>query len=440
LSAPFRILWALAALLVLAGCGPVANEVAGRWEGFTEGGYRYVLILEQGGIGKMSKLGGPAGFRETKVRWGLESGVVVVRSASGSEFRWTPAGNRLVAKDSGFELYRSGPLAGYRYPLAAAVVALLATLVLTPFVKRLAERFGAIDDPKGDERRVHRTPIPRWGGIAIYGGILLGLLAVLPVAFPAARPFPPYLVAMLGIGALIMVFGALDDLYQFRALWQMLFLLAVGVAVQFFYSGGDRIQISGIVAPFSGQPGRWVPFGWAAVPITALYIFVVTKTMDTIDGLDGLAAGIAAIAASTLAVIAVYEGQPRVAIVVAAIAGASLGFLRHNFNPAKIFMGTGGAQVLGFLLACVSIVGAFKTAAAVAMLVPMLVFSVQLFDAVFVVVRRIRSRQPITKADKSHIHHTLLGMGLTQRQVVGILYLVDAILCALLLIGIRLYG
>ncbi len=430
-------LWLVAACaLAMAGCGPVANEVAGRWEGFTQGGYRFVLVLDPGGSGKMSKLGGPAGFRETKVRWDFDAGAVVVRSPSGSSFRWVLSGNRLIGKPSGFELSRSGPLAGYRYPLAAAVVAMLATLALTPLVKRLAERFGAIDDPKGDERRVHQTPIPRWGGIAIYGGIAVALAAVLPMAFPAARPFPPYLVAMMLIGAAIMVFGALDDLYQFRALWQMLFLLAAGVLIQFFYSGGDRVQISGLVAPFSGQPGRWVPFGWAAVPITALYIFIVTKTMDTIDGLDGLAAGIAAIAASTLAVIAVYEGQPRVAIVVAAIAGASLGFLRHNFNPAKIFMGTGGAQVLGFLLACVSIVGAFKTAAAV----PMLVFSVQLFDAAFVVFRRIRSRQPITKADKSHIHHTLLGMGLTQRQVVGILYLVDAILCALLLIGIRLYG
>ena len=175
-------------------------------------------------------------------------------------------------------------------------------------------------------------------------------------------------------------------------------------------------------------------FGLFAAPITAFYIFVVTKTMDTIDGLDGLAAGIAAIAACTLTIIATYGGQPRVAILAAALVGSSLGFLRHNYNPAKIFMGTGGAQFLGFSLACLSIVGAFKTAAAVAVLIPVLAFGVPIFDAAFVVIRRVISRQPITQADKRHMHHTLLGLGLSQRQTVLVLYALAATLSVALLV------
>lgn len=438
-----RLLWILSATIAAAtivGCGSVGHELAGRWEGFTEGGYRFVLLLDSQGGGKMSKIGGPDGFPETKVRWKYVAGTVVTRSEEGTEFRWSLSGNRLVERSSRFEVARSGPLAGYRYPLLAALVALIGTMSLTPLAKRLAERWGAIDDPRKDGRRTHEVPTPRWGGLAIYAGILLGVLLVLPMAFPGARPFPPYLTGILLVGTAIVALGAWDDLKNLPPWIQLAYLLAAGFVVQLFYSGGDRVQIGGFVAPFSSQPGRWVDLGWAAAPVTALYIFVISKTMDTIDGLDGLAAGIAAIAASTLAVIAVYEGQPRVAIVVAAVAGASIGFLRHNFNPAKIFMGTGGAQVLGFLLACISIVGAFKTAAAIAIFVPMLAFGVQLFDAFFAVARRAMRGQPITKADKGHIHHLLLRLGLTTRQAVGVLYLASAILCALLLLGIRLYG
>ena len=159
--------------------------------------------------------------------------------------------------------------------------------------------------------------------------------------------------------------------------------------------------------------------------------------MDTIDGVDGLSAGIATISAGTLVVIAVYSHQPRVAILAAAIAGAALGFLRHNYNPAKIFMGTGGAYVLGFLLACSSIVGALKTAAAVSLILPVLVFGVPMMDAFFVISRRLLSGQPITKADKRHLHHTLLGRGLSQRQTVLVLYVAAAALCAIALFVVR---
>lgn len=326
-----------------------------------------------------------------------------------------------------------------REVLVAGAIALAVSWFLTPLVRKLAISKGAVDDPKADDRRVHSEPTPRWGGLAIYAGIVASLVAVLPFAYPHT-PFPLYLVGMLALGAVVVVMGALDDLYQYRASIQLLFLLGVGVAIQFFFDPAGRIQIGSVGLPLGDAKDLWI-LGAASIPITAIYIFVVSKTMDTIDGIDGLAAGIATIAAATLSIIAAYGGQPRVAIIAAAIGGAAIGFLRHNYNPAKIFMGTGGAQLLGFMLACLSIVGALKTAAAVALIVPVLAFGVPIFDAAFVVIRRIASRQPITQADKRHLHHTLLGWGLSQRQAVLVLYAAAAVLSGvLLMVAIKRHG
>jgi UDP-GlcNAc:undecaprenyl-phosphate/decaprenyl-phosphate GlcNAc-1-phosphate transferase len=355
-----------------------------------------------------------------------------------------------------FELQANAPTwvpSGFRFPLFTALIALVVTWLLTPAVRKFAISQGAIDDPKSDDRRVHKEPIPRWGGLAIFAGLVVALAIVLPFAYPNV-PVPRYLWGLLIAGGAIVIMGALDDLHQYRASIQALFLLAVGVAIQFIYSDAGRVQISGVGLPFSN--GGWIDFGWAAVPITAMYLFVVTKTMDTIDGIDGLAAGIAAIAGATLSIIAtysvlhvsadraqelgrLYQELPRIALIAAAIAGSAIGFLRHNYNPARIFMGTGGAQLFGFMLAAISIVGVLKTAAAVALIVPVLAFGIPILDAVVVVIRRILSRQPITQADKRHLHHSLLGRGLTQRQAVWVLYIAAMTLCGVLLVVVRAY-
>jgi UDP-GlcNAc:undecaprenyl-phosphate/decaprenyl-phosphate GlcNAc-1-phosphate transferase len=334
----------------------------------------------------------------------------------------------------------SGFLEGFRAPLLAGLIALAVTWVLTPVVRRLAFRYGAVDDPKRDDRRIHKEPLPRWGGIAIYFGILIALLVILPFAYPHTIQFPAYLIGALAIAAVLVFVGALDDLYQFSAKLQALILLGAGVAVQFFQGPIGQIQIRTLGNPLAAEGSAYIVLGAAAIPLTAIYIFVITKTMDTIDGVDGLASGIATISASTLVMLAVYGEQPRVALVAAAIAGASLGFLRHNYNPAKIIMGTGGAYALGFLLACISIVGAFKTAATLAIFIPILVFGVPLLDAFQVVIRRKLSGAPITQADKRHVHHALLGRGFTQRQTVWVLYVAAAMLCGVLLVVYRFYG
>lgn len=323
------------------------------------------------------------------------------------------------------------PFEGLLWPMLAGAAALFATLLLTPVARLLAFKYGAIDDPKRDERRIHKEPIPRWGGMAIYAGVLISLLVIIPLAQPTG--FPPYLIAILVIGAIIVFLGSLDDLKQYSAKIQMGYLLLAGVAVQFFSDKYGQVQVQGFNWPLFTDNPHWISFGIWAVPLTAIYIFVVTKTMDTIDGVDGLAGGIAAIAATTLMIIAGLQGQPRVALVAGAAAGACFGFLPYNYNPAKIFMATGGSQFLGFLLACLSIVGALKTAAALAILIPLLVFGVPIFDAAFAVTRRLLSGNPITQADKRHVHHTLLGKGLTQKQTVWVLYIVASLLCGLLI-------
>lgn len=334
---------------------------------------------------------------------------------------------------------RADPFSGFRYPLLSLGVAFLATLILTPLVKRLAEAKGAIDDPTRDDRRIHTRPIPRWGGLAVYGGVVAAVAIVLPLAYPF-RPVPAYLWALLLCGGAIVALGSLDDVRPMPAKWQALYLLLAGVAVQFLFDPAGRVQIQGTNWPIVGGPKEWLAFGAFAVPLTAVYVFVVTKTMDTIDGVDGLASGIAGIAAGTLSVIATYEGQPRVALVTAAVAGAAMGFLRYNYNPAQIFLATGGSQFFGFMLAGLSIVGAFKTAAALMVFVPVLVFGVPIIDAAVVTVRRMLSGQPITQADKRHIHHELLKKGLSQRQTVWVLYLVALALCGALVTIVRLYG
>lgn len=318
---------------------------------------------------------------------------------------------------------------------AVFILSLLTTYLLTPWVRRLAIRMGAMDLP--DARRVHTEPIPRWGGLAIYLGVAVGMFAGLLRLYllaPSDEVFIGRALQFLGllvVGAGVLIVGMLDDKQQFSALIQMGALLLAGLVVQLF-----GVQIEGFAAPMGGKfsEAQWIPLGVWTIPITAGWIFVISKTMDTIDGLDGLAAGVSAIAALALALMALQAAdmldQPYpnwlIAITAAAIAGAAGGFLRYNFNPARIFMGTGGAQFLGFMLAGLSVIGAFKTATAFAIAIPILVFGLPLLDAGLAVVRRALSGQPIHKPDKKHIHHQLLARGLTQRQTVLILYGVAA--------------
>jgi UDP-GlcNAc:undecaprenyl-phosphate GlcNAc-1-phosphate transferase len=328
---------------------------------------------------------------------------------------------------------RSGFASGFRYALLAGFVAFLVTLLTTPVAMKLAHRFGAVDDPTRDERRVHTKITPRWGGLSVWLGIVLGAGIVLPSAYPTL-PFANYVIGIFLASLAVLVLGLVDDVIQLSAKVQMVVMIGAGVLVQFFVSAVGRVQISGV-----NLAGNWIEFGLWAIPLTAIYIFVVTKTMDTIDGIDGLSSGIAAISAGTISVIGVFGGQPRIALLAMAVCGACLGFLRYNYHPAKIFLG-GGAPLIGFLLGSLSVVGTMKTAATLTLLLPLFLFGIPLFDAAFVVIRRMLSGSPITSPDKRHVHHTLLNHGFTQKQTVWILYLVAFALCGAILFMVRLNG
>jgi len=235
------------------------------------------------------------------------------------------------------------------------------------------------------------------------------------MAFPN-HPFPLYLIGMLVVGGVLVVVGALDDLHQYSAKAQFILLLLAGIAVQFLFDDKGRVQV---VAPIA-----------LAVPVTMFTIFIITKTMDTIDGVDGLASGLAAITAVTLCIVGTWSAQPYIAILAAAVAGASMGFLQHNYNPARIIMGTGGAYILGFLLASLCIAGAMKAPGSLTIAAPLFLFFVPLFDAAQVMIKRYRAGDPLTQPDKRHVHHVLLGRGLNQRQTVLTLYSVSAFVCA----------
>lgn len=321
--------------------------------------------------------------------------------------------------------------------LLAGVISLIVTLFATPLVIKLAHRYEAIDQP-GEERRIHTSPTPRWGGLAIFLGVLVAWLVVYPMMYRFrdvvwVGPLTANSIWIMGLSGAVVLFGMLDDKFQLSAAWQALFLMACGVLLAHPSFGGIRIE--GFTNVFAGEYIQLSEVN--SVLLTAFFVFIVTKTVDLTDGIDGLTAGICTVIASTMFFLALYQ-QPLIGVLTAAVIGACLGFLRYNYHPAKIFMGTGGSQFLGFFLAAISIQGVVKTAAAAAIVAPLLVFGLPLLDAFLVVVRRLLSRSPITQADKRHLHHTLLGKGLNQRQTAWVLYFVTLALCVVATLVVKL--
>jgi UDP-GlcNAc:undecaprenyl-phosphate GlcNAc-1-phosphate transferase len=317
--------------------------------------------------------------------------------------------------------------------LPLVVVALAASAVLsfllTPLAIRFAPRLGAIDVPDS-ERRIHRRPIPRTGGLAVATSfVAVGVAGfiisqVFDIALPG-RPVRGVEVAALmigvGVGALI---GYIDDRYQLRARWQFIaqFVLA-GIALV----GG--IRIDRIPNPF----GENVPFlpdtigTIAAVAATTLWIVGMLNSVNFIDGLDGLLAGIAVIAATTLGVISlvVPPVQPVVAMLCALLAGSLLGFLPYNFHPARVFIGTAGVFAVGYALAVLSVLGTAKVAVA------LLVLGVPVIDTFWIIIRRLSQGRSPFSADRGHFHHRLLDLGLSHRQAVLMIYAICIVLAVL---------
>ena len=298
--------------------------------------------------------------------------------------------------------------------LAALVLAVVISFAATPLVKNLAYKVGAIDVPK-DNRRMHKTPTPRLGGLAIFIAFLFSVLLFAEID----RQMQGILLGAI----MIVILGVLDDILTLKALPKFLVqIAAAGVAVYH----GCVIQFLSNPNVFSAE--TYLNLGWLSVPVTIIWIVAITNAVNFIDGLDGLAVGVSAISTASLLVIALMVQETEICIILAALLGACLGFIPYNKNPAKIFMGDTGSTSLGFILACLSVQGLFKFYAVISFAVPFLVLGVPIFDIYFAFLRRIAKGQYPMKADRGHVHHRLIDMGFNQKQAVAISYMITAIL------------
>lgn len=302
------------------------------------------------------------------------------------------------------------------FMIFAFIVSFAFTFATTPLVRRFAFKIGAIDIPK-DNRRMHKKPTPRIGGLAIIFGFTV---ATLCFAQPSRQ-----LYGTLAGAAIIAVMGVIDDCKNLPA--KLKFVIQIIAALVVVFAGDIKIDVFTNPNFLSDNP-YWVLPEWLSLTLTVIWIVFITNAVNFIDGLDGLAAGVSAIMSISLVFISIRVGEYSIAILGIALMGSCFGFLPFNFNPAKIFMGDTGSTFLGFMLATLSIQGVFKSYAVISFAVPLLILGLPLFDALFAMIRRIlRGQSPMT-ADRGHLHHRLVDMGFSQKQTVFILYAISGVL------------
>ncbi len=297
--------------------------------------------------------------------------------------------------------------------LVSLVAALVMSFALTPVVKVFAQKVGAMDVPK-DGRRMHDHPIPRLGGLAMFLGFLVSTLLFSKIDTQVRG-------MLLGC-VLVVITGVIDDIVPLK--WWVKLILQIAAALVAVFSG-IRIEVFSNPIPFTGT--EWLILRELSIPITVLWIVLVTNAVNLIDGLDGLAVGVSAIDSLAMLVIALLVSEGNVAIILAALVGACVGFMPYNMNPAKIFAGDTGALLLGYVLATMSVIGLFKTYAIISFLLPFLLLALPLFDTSFAIIRRLIHGQSPMHPDRGHVHHRLIDMGLNQKQAVAILYCVSAV-------------
>ena len=294
----------------------------------------------------------------------------------------------------------------------AFLIAFVISLAMTPVAIKIAPKIGALDVPK-DSRRMHNKIMPRFGGMAIF----LGTSAALIYNYWGE----PKLSSIIIGGALIYALGVIDDLRGLKALPK--FIIETGVAV-LMYFGNIRVNfISNFFSIGHTELGTILTF-----VITVLWIVGITNAVNLIDGLDGLAAGVSAIAAFCVAYAGFIHGYYLSCGAMLALAGGALGFLPYNFHPAKIFMGDSGSLFLGFMLATISVLGTVKSATLIAIVMPVFVLGLPIFDTGFAIIRRLINKQKIMSPDKHHLHHRLMSLGYGQRRATLMIYCVSAIM------------
>ena len=293
--------------------------------------------------------------------------------------------------------------------LTAFIITLILSLIITPVIIRLAHKFNFIDQP--GERKINTELVATAGGIAIYLAFMIPLRFFLPANQTIQG-------IMIG-GSFMLILGLLDDKFEISAPLKFGGQI-IGALILIYYG----VKINFITNPFGG----FIYLGIYTVPFTVFWIVSIINTINLIDGLDGLAAGVSIIAVLTLFAVSLQENQLIAPMLAVLLAGSCLGFLKYNFNPAKIFMGDTGAMFIGYIIAAVSITGALKSAAAVTIFVPVLALAIPILDTTFAIIRRIFNDRPIGEADHGHIHHRLLAIGMNQKQAVISVYVISAIL------------
>ncbi|HEY9699790.1 MAG TPA: MraY family glycosyltransferase [Trichocoleus sp.] len=300
------------------------------------------------------------------------------------------------------------------YHIAAFFISVVVVLLTTPIVKRIGLKSGYVDKPGG--RKVHQSPMVRLGGVSIFLGTLVALLVVWWTGgFGILPPHKEYEIWGLTIGGLaFFLVGLADDLFSLSPLTRL--LLQAVIASGAWLAG---VQIEFLSIPSVGLTS--LPM-WVSLPVTVIWLVGMANAINWIDGLDGLAAGVSGIAAVVMLIVCLFMDQPAAALIAAALAGGSLGFLRYNFNPAQIFMGDGGAYFMGFTLAGIGVVGLVKSVTTAAVLLPYLILAVPILDMSAVILDRLRNGKSPFTADKRHLHHRLLKAGLSHRAAVLFIY------------------
>jgi UDP-GlcNAc:undecaprenyl-phosphate GlcNAc-1-phosphate transferase len=304
---------------------------------------------------------------------------------------------------------------------------MLCAALLTPLVRRLSYRFGVLDHALS-ARKIHGRPVPRLGGIAIVIGFYAPLLGLLVLESSVGGMFLAERNLAFGLivgGILIAGLGVYDDLRGAGA--GKKFIVQFAIAGILYYLG---FRVEALANPF-GEP---LQLGWLSLPFTLIWMVGVINAMNLIDGLDGLAGGVALVAVSTILLVSLHRSQPLMILFCAALAGSILGFLFYNFNPASIFMGDTGSMFLGFVLATSSIRTGQKSSTTVAVLIPIIILGLPILDTLLAMSRRAIRGRPLFRADKEHIHHRLLGLGLSHRQAVLVLYGICVLLGAVALL------
>ncbi|MEF2248147.1 MULTISPECIES: glycosyltransferase family 4 protein [unclassified Paenibacillus] len=299
--------------------------------------------------------------------------------------------------------------------VAAALISFLLVFFAVPPLRRFALKVGFVDRP--NKRKIHHQPIPLMGGAAIYGGCVIALLVVNGIT-------PLSLSVILG-GGILTIVGLCDDAWKAQGkdfpVWPRVILYLGAASIPSLYN----IMITGITSPLNNQYYIFSP--WLAWLMTTIWIFALINMLNFMDGIDGLASGVSIVSSLTLFIAAVIQGQLETAVLAIIAVGASVGFLLHNFYPARIFMGDAGATFLGYLLAVIAVHGTSKRATAISLLIPLLALGLPIADTLYVMTRRLLSGKALHQADNMHTHHFLLRWGLTQVQAVSFLYLIAAI-------------